>query len=39
MNRDECWPDGNYNYDEFRKHQVVIDQEAEDLFNWVIDNR
>ena len=38
-NRDECWPDRNYNYDEFRKHQVVIDQEAEDLFNWVIDNR
>ena len=38
-NRNECWPDGNYNYDEFRKHQVVIDQEAEDLFNWVIENR
>ena len=38
-NRDECWPNGNYNYDAFRKYQVVIDQQAEDLFNWVIDNR
>jgi hypothetical protein len=37
--RDECWPDGKYNYDAFRKYQVVIDQQAEDIFNWVIENR
>ena len=37
--KDECWTNGNYNYDEFRKYQIVIDQKAEDMFNWVIDNR
>jgi hypothetical protein len=37
--RDECWPDGNYNYDAFRKYQVVIDQQAEEVFNWVIENK
>jgi hypothetical protein len=37
--RDECWPDGKYNYDAFRKYQVIIDEQAEEMFNWVINNR
>jgi hypothetical protein len=30
--RDECWLSGDYNYDAFRMHQIIIDNKLENIY-------